>query len=496
MDPSLQSTRDSQIYNEGLIFERSMAGRVAFSLPDDDRDLSTSIDSSLIRPADDLHLPEVGELDVIRHFTRLSTWNYNIDMNLYPLGSCTMKYNPRINEEIAALPGFTSIHPDLPEKYNQPLLEVLYKTQDLLCKLTDMDGATLQPAAGAHGELAGLYMIYAAMEKRGEKRDTILIPDSAHGTNPASCTLAGFKVKQVKSREDGLLDVEDIRASLDSSIAGLMITNPSTLGIFEQNIRVIADMLHENGSLLYMDGANYNAIIGNTSLKEMGVDISHLNLHKTFSTPHGGGGPGAAAVVVSGEMVDFLPDPVVDRRDDGSFCWKRPEHTIGRMKAGPGHSGIALRALSYMLTWGNQIHEVAEHSVLNANLVRHLLKDDYQIASDQDTMHEAVFSDASFKKSGFTTLDVAKSLIDYGYHPPTVFFPLNVSGAMMIEPTETESPERIRHFTQVMKDIKKRMDAGDQTLKDSPVRAFATRVDEVRAARNPVLNHFKRESGK
>ena len=485
----LLCTRDGQLFEEPLIFERSFSGRLGCSLPEDDKTLKLDLAADMIRDESDLHLPEVSEFDVVRHFTRLSTWNYGIDLNLYPLGSCTMKYNPRINEEIAALEIYSDLHPGLPDKYSTHAMHVIYDLQEILKTLTDMKGCTLQPAAGAHGELTGLLMIHAYHKKKGEDRKIVLIPDSAHGTNPATCTLAGFETKEIKSTPEGLLDLNALKESLNSNVAALMITNPGTLGVFEKNIRAAADLLHENGSLLYMDGANYNAILGKASLSEMGVDVSHLNLHKTFSTPHGGGGPGSAAVVASDLLVDFLPDPLVEKTGE-TYSWKKPASTIGRVKAGPGHFGMILRALVYILTYGNQIHRVAEHAVLNANMVRKKLEGYFQTASPADSMHEAVFSDAKYKNSGFDTLSIAKTLIDYGYHPPTIYFPLSVSGAMMIEPTETESLDRIDHFCQVMIDISNRIKNGDESLKDTPRRAFISRVDEVQAARKPVLNFF------
>ncbi len=484
------ATRDGQIFEEELIFHKSKPGRTGFSLPEDDRSLPINLESSYLRTEEDLQLPEVSEVDVIRHYTRLSTWNYGIDLNFYPLGCCTMKYNPRINEEIAALPGIASLHPDIPDPHCQGMLELLYETSHLLSLVTDMDGCSLQPSAGAHGELTGLFMIHAAHRARGEKRDVVLIPDSAHGTNPASCTLAGFEVRQLKSTESGLLDPEEVKKNLTPDVAALMITNPNTLGIFEENITEISRLLHENGSYIYMDGANYNAIMGVVSLKRMGVDICHLNLHKSFSTPHGGGGPGAAAVVASGELVNFLPGPIVEKGKDGVFSRTMPSQSIGRMKSGPGHTGIVIRALSYLLTMGNQIHLVAENAVLNAVYLRSLLEKELQIASPRDSMHEAVFNDSTLKKDGYTTLDLAKKLIDHGYHPPTVYFPLIVSGAMMMEPTETESPETIRHYADTIKNILKKMAEKDASIKEAPTRAFIRRVDEVQAARRPILNYF------
>ncbi|MCB1165785.1 MAG: aminomethyl-transferring glycine dehydrogenase subunit GcvPB [Leptospiraceae bacterium] len=485
---NLSVTRNSQVYEEPLIFERSHPGRIGFSFPEDDANLEHEIVGDLLRDADDIHLPEVSEPEVVRHFTRLSTWNYGIDLNLYPLGSCSMKYNPRINEEIAALPHFRDAHPSLPPRYAQDVLSVVYELQTMICQLTDMPAVTLQPAAGAHGELTGLFLMQAYHKAKGENRKIILVPDSAHGTNPASCTLAGYDVKELKSTAQGLLDLEDLKANLGPEVAGLMITNPNTVGVFEKNIRAIADLLHENDSLLYMDGANYNAIIGQASLGKMGVDVSHLNLHKTFSTPHGGGGPGGAAVVVSDRLKEFLPGPQVEKKDQ--YVLESAPKSIGRMKSGIGHFGVLLRACIFIRSHGSEMGQIAEHAVLNANIVRHALENDFQVASDNDSMHEVVFSDAKQKKTGYSTMDLAKALIDYGYHPPTVYFPLSVHGAMMIEPTESEAPETLDHFAAVMKDIAGRMLAGDETLTQSPQRAFVTRIDEATAARNPVLNYF------
>lgn len=489
--PQLAVTRNGQIFEEPLIFERSHPGRVGSSLPVDDADLALDLPSEMLRDAA-LTLPEVSEPDVIRHFTRLSTWNYGIDLNFYPLGSCTMKYNPRINEEMASLPHLRDAHPSMPEAFLQPQIKLVYELQQKLAAVTDMAGITLQPAAGAHGELTGLFLIQAYHRDRGDTRKVVVVPDSAHGTNPATCALAGYEVRELKSGPEGMLDLEALKAALDSNVAALMITNPNTLGVFESQIKEAADLLHANGSLLYMDGANFNAIVGKASLGKMGVDVCHLNLHKTFSTPHGGGGPGAAAVVVSEKLVDFLPGPLAAKEGD-RFVWSAPKKSIGRVKSGPGHFGVLVRALTYILTYGSDLKRVAEHATLNANIVREELKDVLRLASSGDSMHEAVFSDASFKKTGFDTMTLAKALIDYGYHPPTVYFPLIVSGSIMIEPTETESPESVVHFAAVVKDIVRRMNEGDESLKSLPRRAPVTRVDEVGAARNPILNYFTNE---
>ncbi len=490
--PDLSLTRTGQVYKEELIFERSRPGRKAYSLPGIPEGLKHEIPSSFLNP-EDLKLPEVSEPDVVRHYTRLSTWNYGIDTNLYPLGSCTMKYNPRINEEVAGLRQLSELHPDTPAAYAQHALKLLFEAQEAFKVITDMDGCTLQPAAGAHGELTGLFLIHAYHLKKGENRPVVLVPDSAHGTNPATCTLAGFEIRQIRSLADGTLDIEDLKSKISPDVAGLMITNPNTVGIFEKEIVQICELMHSNGSLVYMDGANFNAITGKVSLKQMGIDVCHLNLHKTFSTPHGGGGPGAAAVVVNEKLVSFLPGPLAAKGTENGkdfYYWQKPADSIGRVKSGPGHFGIVLRAYSYVLTYGKDLHLIAENSVLNAVIVRKALEDTFSLAGGGDTMHEAVFSDATLKKAGGNTLDLAKTLIDYGYHPPTVFFPLIVSGAMMIEPTETESPETILHFTEVMKDIFRRFQENPETLKSSPQRAFAGRPDEVLAARQPVLNYF------
>ncbi|MBE7439345.1 MAG: aminomethyl-transferring glycine dehydrogenase subunit GcvPB [Spirochaetales bacterium] len=486
-------TRNAQLYEEPLVFERSRPGKEGVLLPEDDQSLADSLDENFVRPLAELRLPELAESEVVRHFSRLSTWNYAIDLNTYPLGSCTMKYNPRINEEIAAFREYAAHHPGLPERYSQHILRVTFELQEVLKALTDMHAVTLQPAAGAHGELTGLFLIAAALRQRGEKRTIMLIPDSAHGTNPASCRLAGFEALEIRSTADGLTDLDSLKAQLGANVAGLMLTNPSTLGVFERNIRPIADLLHASGAFLYMDGANFNAILGKASLSAMGVDVCHLNLHKTFSTPHGGGGPGAGAVVVAPSLAPFLPGPLAARSADGHFFWSTPEHSIGRVKAGIGHFGMMLRALTYINSYGRGIDEVADQAVLNARYLLHLLKNDFAVASPLDMLHEAVLSDRLQKETNFSTMDLAKALIDYGFHPPTVYFPLSVSGAMMIEPTETESADSIRELCAALIDIARRMREGDASLKEAPRRAFVGRLDEVEAARSPVLNFFTAE---
>lgn len=487
----IKQTRNAQLFEEPLIFELSKPGKIGFTIDNEDlKDIFLDLPEDLIRK--ELNLPEVSEPEVVRHFTRLSTWNYGIDLGFYPLGSCTMKYNPRINEEIAQNPYFLNLHPSLKEKYVQPLLKFIYQLQNLLKVLTDMPAITLQPAAGAHGELTGIFLIRAYHKSKGNtKKDTILIPDSAHGTNPATCSFVGFKVKELKSTKEGTLDIDLFKNSLNENVAALMITNPNTLGIFETQIKEISDLLHQNDALLYMDGANYNALMGKISLSKMGIDVAHINLHKSFSTPHGGGGPGAGAVVVSERLKDFLPGPIVEYNEEKNYYYfYYPEKSIGRVKAGIGHTGMIIRALTYILSWGNEIHKIAEHAVLNANLIRKELENVLKVASENPSMHEVVFNHSTLKKLGYETIHLAKTLIDYGFHPPTVYFPLIVPGAIMIEPTETESPETLINFTTAIKEIIKRMENQEEELKESPYNAYVQKIDEASIARNPILNYF------
>lgn len=487
----IQQTRLAQVFEEPLIFELSEEGKIGFTIYNDDlEDIELNLPEEYLRK--EINLPEVSEPEVVRHYTRLSTWNYAIDLGFYPLGSCTMKYNPKINEKIANHEYFLNLHPSLTEKYVQPLLKLIYHLQSLIIELTDMSAVTLQPAAGAHGELTGILLIRAYHKLKGNvHKDTILVPDSAHGTNPATCTYVGFKVKELKSTKEGTLDIDLLKESLNDNIAGLMITNPNTLGVFETQIKEISDLLHEKDALLYMDGANYNAIVGKISLSKMGVDVAHLNLHKTFSTPHGGGGPGAAAVVVGETLKNFLPGPLVEFDEEKKlYYFYNPKHSIGRVKAGIGHIGMLIRALTYILSWGNEIHKVAENAVLNANLIRKELESVLKIASEEPSMHEVVFSHSTLKKLGYETLHLAKTLIDYGFHPPTVYFPLIVPGAIMIEPTETESPETILRFVEAIKDIIRRMENQEEAIKEAPHHTYVRKIDEASIARSPILNYF------
>lgn len=479
-------------HDQALIFEMSRPGRIGYSLPECDVP-QTSIDelipSRLLRtkPA---QLPEVSEVDVIRHYTALSRRNFGIDNGFYPLGSCTMKYNPKINEDVARFPGFSKIHPYQPESSIQGALELLYTLQNDLTAITGMDRVTLQPAAGAHGEWTGLMMIRAYHESRGEHRTKVIVPDSSHGTNPASATVAGLETIIVKSDAKGLVDLEALRAAVGSDTAALMLTNPNTLGLFEERIVEIAEIVHEAGGLLYYDGANSNAIMGITRPGDMGFDVVHLNLHKTMSTPHGGGGPGAGPVGVKQKLVPFLPVPTVERKEDGTyyFDYDKPE-SIGRVKAFYGNFGILVRAYTYIRSYGPEgLRAVSECAVLNANYMMRRLAPYYEVPYERLCKHEFVMSGRKLKKFGVHTLDVAKRLLDFGYHPPTIYFPLNVEECIMIEPTETESKETLDAFIDAMIQIAHEAEHHPELLLNAPHTTAVRRLNETQAARKPVLN--------
>lgn len=477
---------------KALIFELSKPGRVAYSLPECD---VPEIDAALLIPEGLLRgkpaeLPEVYEVDVIRHYTELSRRNFGIDNGFYPLGSCTMKYNPKINEDVARFAGFAKIHPYQPEESIQGALELLYTLQNDLAALTGMDQVTLQPAAGAHGEWTGLMLIRAYHESRGEKRTKVIVPDSSHGTNPASATVAGYDTITIKSNERGMVDLEALRAVVGDDTAALMLTNPSTLGLFEEQIVEIAEIVHEAGGLLYYDGANSNAIMGITRPGDMGFDVVHLNLHKTMSTPHGGGGPGAGPVGVKSLLIPFLPKPIVSKREDGTYYWDydRPQ-SIGRVKAFYGNFGILVRAYTYIRTYGPEgLRRVSELAVLNANYMMHRLAPYYEVAYPGLCKHEFVLSGKKLKEFGVRTLDVAKRLLDFGYHPPTIYFPLNVEECIMIEPTETESKETLDGFIDTMIQIAKEAETTPEVVIGAPYTTVVKRLDETTAARKPVLN--------
>jgi glycine dehydrogenase subunit 2 len=480
--------------NEGLIFEKSSPGKRAFDLPP--LDVPASDPAKTLganhRSEGVTGFPEVSEIEVLRHFTRLSTWNYAIDLGMYPLGSCTMKYNPRVNEFVARLDGIATEHPLQPQILSQGCLKIMRLLERCLLEITGMDALTLQPAAGAQGELTGLLLIRAYLEHGGNARKKVLIPDSAHGTNPATAVIAGYQVENIKSDSQGQVDVEKLRELVTEDVAALMITNPSTLGIFEQRISDIAAILHAKGALLYMDGANMNALAGVARPGEFGVDVMHLNLHKTFSTPHGGGGPGAGPVAMKKLLEPFRPVPVLVEKGSGELVLEhdRP-HSIGRVKAFSGNFGVLVRALAYILAYGPGIRQATEDAVLNANYIREGLKDIFALPYSLPSMHEVVFSDALQKANGVNTMDIAKRLIDHGFHPYTTAFPLIVPGALMIEPTESESKEECDLFIEAMRAIAAEAATEPDLVQHAPHTTRIGRLDEVSAARKPVLRWSK-----
>lgn len=483
------------IKNEALIFEKSVPGRKTSLLPACDvpeRDLGSMIPAEFLR-AQSPELPEVSEVDAVRHFTALSKMNHGVDSGFYPLGSCTMKYNPKVNEDVARYSGFSRIHPYQSEKTVQGALELLYQTDNMLAEITGMARVSLQPAAGAHGEMAGLMIIKAYHQHRGDtKRQKIVVPDSSHGTNPASASVVGFDVIEVKSNESGGVDIPSLKAVMSDEIAGLMLTNPSTLGLFEENIVEIAQIVHQAGGLLYYDGANMNAIMGKTRPGDMGFDVVHLNLHKTFSTPHGGGGPGSGPVGVTKELVPFLPGPVVERAVDKYVLDHNRPLSIGRVKSFYGNFGVVVKAFTYICSLGAVgLREASETAVLNANYIRAKLQDDYELPFGKTCMHEVVFSAQKQMQFGISALDIAKRLIDFGYHPPTIYFPLIVKEALMIEPTETESKETLDEFIEAMRQIAREAETSPELLKSAPHDTIVKRLDEVKAVRKPVLRYAK-----
>ncbi len=479
--------------NKALIFEMSKFGRVSYSLPELDvqeQSLDELLPSQFKRtqPAE---WPEVHELDLMRHYTELSNRNHGIDSGFYPLGSCTMKYNPKINEDVARYPGFAKIHPYQPEESVQGALQMLYELQEDLAEITGMDRVTVQPAAGAQGEWTGLMMIRKYHESRGEHRTKVIVPDSAHGTNPASATVAGLDTVIVGSNERGHVDIEALKAAVGPDTCALMLTNPNTLGLFEEQIVEIAEIVHEAGGLLYYDGANANAILGKTRPGDMGFDVVHLNLHKTFTGPHGGGGPGAGPVGVKKELIPFLPTPMVVKLDDKYLLEEVPD-SIGRVKGFYGNFGILLRAFTYIRTMGPEgLRLVTEFAVLNANYMMRKLAPYYELPFEQHCKHEFVLSGSRQKKLGVRTLDIAKRLLDFGYHPPTIYFPLIVPECLMIEPTETESKETLDAFIDAMIQITKEAEENPTVVQHAPHNTIVKRLDEVTAARQPILRYKK-----
>lgn len=471
-----------------LIFEKSQEGRKMSILPE--CDVPVILPDEARQRKRDMHLPQLSENDISRHYTEMAKKAYGVNDGFYPLGSCTMKYNPKINEDMAALPGFTQIHPLQPEHTVQGCMEVLKTAEKYLCEITGMDRMTFQPAAGAHGEFTGLLLIKAYHESRGDgKRTKIIVPDSAHGTNPASASMVGYSVITIPSGEDGGVDLEELKKAVGEDTAGLMLTNPNTLGLFDKNILEITKIIHEAGGLAYYDGANLNAVMGMIRPGDMGFDVVHLNLHKTFSTPHGGGGPGSGPVGCKNLLADFLPVNMVEEENGCTF--KNPVHSIGQVKCFYGNFLIVVRAMTYLFMLGKEgIPEASSHAVLNANYMMARLKDRFEMAYKEPCMHEFVMSLAKLKKeTGISALDIAKGLLDNGIHPPTMYFPLIVSEALMVEPTETESKETLDNAVEVFLNLYETAKSNPESLHQTPIHTPVSRLDEVRAARNLTLKY-------
>jgi len=470
-----------------LLFESGSAGRSAVLWPAEAGRVEDAIPANLLRGDID-GFPELGELEVLRHFTRLSQRNFAIESQFYPLGSCTMKYNPKLNETVARYPGFAQVHPLAPPDLLQGALALLYELERALAEISGMDHVSLQPSAGAQGELTGLMLIRACLRARGDPRKKIIVPDTAHGTNPASSTLCGYDVVQISSNERGVIDAATVAKAMDESVAALMITNPNTLGLFETNIEAITEAVHASGGMVYLDGANLNALMGIAKPGHMGIDVLHMNLHKTFSTPHGGGGPGAGPVAVKHVLADYLPVPRIVKRDERFEFDESAPQSVGRVRSFFGNFGILVRAYAYILSLGgNGLEEVSRMALLNANYLRKKLEKSYQIAFNEPCMHECIFTDRLQQRSGVSTLDIAKRLLDYGHHPPTIYFPLVVSGALMIEPTETETRETLDEFIDAMLAIAQEAKDYPELVKNAPYSTPVRRLDEARAARKPVL---------
>ena len=473
------------VLNEPLLWEKGRRGRNGFSLPRSDVAISP-LPEDVVGPGPDL--PDLSEVDVVRHYTRLSQWNFGVDSGMYPLGSCTMKYNPKINEKMAGMPGFAGAHPLLPDGLAQGALRVMAELERFLTAITGLDAVTLQPAAGAQGELTGMLIFHAYHQSQGRPRSKIIVPDTAHGTNPASAALCGYRPVPVASGDQGILAADTIAEIMDEDTAGVMITNPNTLGLFEEEIREIADIVHAKGGLVYCDGANMNAVMGIVHMGAMGVDVLHLNLHKTFSTPHGGGGPGGGPVCVRSHLERFLPVPRVIEKAGRYVLSDDFPDSIGRLHAFYGNFGVMLRAYSYIRAMGaDHLAEVSQLAVLNANYVKERLKGIFHLPYDRPCMHECVFSDEFQRAQKVTTLDMAKRLMDYGFHPPTIYFPLVVNGAIMIEPTETESKEDLDLFVEACKAIAQEAREAPELLREAPYSTRVRRLDETAAARRPCL---------
>jgi glycine dehydrogenase subunit 2 len=482
-----QDRKPEKFAGSKLIFESGSPGRSAVVWPVETGTGIETIPAALLR--DDIPgFPELGELEVLRHFTRLSQRNFSIEGQFYPLGSCTMKYNPKLNEAVARFSGFAQVHPLAPAELLQGALALLHDLTCMLVEISGMDEVSLQPSAGAQGELTGLMLIRACLADRGDARKRIIVPDTAHGTNPASSTLCGYEVVQISSNQHGVIDTAAVAKVMDQDVAAIMITNPNTLGLFETNLQAIGEIVHARGGMVYLDGANLNALMGIAKPGHMGVDVLHLNLHKTFSTPHGGGGPGAGPVAVKAQLGDYLPVPRVVKNDTWFELSEDAPKSVGRVRSYFGNFGVLVRAYAYILSLGgNGLEEASRMALLNANYIRKRLEGSYQIAYDEPCMHECIFTDRIQHRHGVTTLDIAKRLLDYGYHPPTIYFPLVVSGALMIEPTETETPETLDGFIAAMLAIAEEAKNDPELVKQAPYSTPVRRLDEARAARKPVL---------
>ncbi len=470
---------------ESLLIEQSVVGRCGVDLP---RVRNTRLRTGL-PPRAECGLPQVSEPQVVRHFVRLSQMNYSIDAGFYPLGSCTMKHNPRLNEKLARLPGFAALHPLQDASETQGALELMWELSEWLKAVTGLPGVSLAPAAGAHGEMAGMLCIKQAHAKKGRQRTIVLVPDSAHGTNPATAAMCGYTIQSIPSNAQGFVDLEAFKAALNEDVAAFMLTNPNTCGLFDPNVKIIADLLHEAGAYFYCDGANFNAIVGRVRPADFGVDVMHINLHKTFSTPHGGGGPGSGPIAVSEELAPYLPVPRVVKNGDTFALENDAPDSIGRMKAFHGHMGMFVRALAYMKSHGGDgLRQASEDAVLNANYIRARLSDVYHVPFDGMCMHECLLTDKVQKGQGVGTMDIAKALIEYGIHPMTVFFPLVLPGTMLIEPTESETKEALDRFIQIMRQIAEDVAAGKgEDFKQMPTWSPRRRLDELTAAKKPRL---------
>lgn len=475
-----------------LIFEISKKGNIGCSLPKCDvpqTDISKLIPQVFLKKKES-NLPEVNEVEVVRHFTRLSRRNIGVDTHFYPLGSCTMKYNPKINEEVSVLPGFASHHPYTPEKLSQGSIALMFELQECLKEISGMDAVSLQPVAGAHGELTSLLIVRAYHDRKKRSPRQILIPDTAHGTNPASAALAGFEVVQVKSNQEGDIDLEDLKSKLSDNTAALMLTNPNTLGLFEKEILSITKLVHQHGGLVYYDGANMNAVMGICRPGDMGVDLMHFNLHKTFSTPHGGGGPGSGPIGVRRELIDFLPVPVIEKNKDSYMLNYFKPLSIGKMHGFYGNFGVCVKAYVYIKMMGAEgLRKASEDAVLNANYLFNKLKPYFTVPYNRICKHEFVLSAKNYKDKGIKAMDIAKRLLDYGFHAPTMYFPLIVEECMMAEPTETETKETLDAFADVLRKIIEEIKTDPDIVKNAPHTLPVTRLDEVAAARQPNIKY-------